>query len=637
MGKIIGIDLGTTNSLVAVVESGIPLVLADGRGQRLTPSVVHVPASGEPVVGWEARRGRVAHPETTVTSIKRFMGRRGDEVNSNGDTMAYPVRAEGSGPVTVPLQGRDWLPEELSAEILKTLRTIAAEGMIERPEAAVITVPAYFNDAQRNATRKAGELAGLRVERIINEPTAAALAYGLNSLKEKSKVAVYDLGGGTFDLSILELNEGVFQVLATCGNTRLGGDDIDRALVDHFAEQIGQEVGPSAAAEPAILARLAEAVEEAKVRLSKELKVAITLPFLTPEFSFEYTLTREELECLAKPIVTRTREYCLKALADAGLASGDLDQLILVGGQTRMPLVREFASGVFGCDEGGPELNTSQNPDEAIALGAAIQGGILCGDFSGMLLLDVTPLSLGIETFGGLMNVIIPRNTTLPVKRGEAFTTVADYQKEVLIHVLQGEREKAADNWSLGRFTLEFEPQPKGVAKVGVQFELEFEPGKRGAARVGVQFEIDADGILHVLARDLKTGNEKLVEMSSAVEVDDAEVQQMIEESVEHAFDDIEDRRWIEAKLRAEQTTTATRKGLESLGDELEEDQRGAIEPALASVESLLAGRENGDAVTATQLREANSKLDAATQPLAGLMMDRVMAEMLEKRGVLPG
>ena len=263
---------------------------------------------------------------------------------------------------------------------------------------------------------------------------------------------------------------------------------------------------------------------------SKELKVAITLPFLTPEFSFEYTLTREELECLAKPIVTRTREYCLKALADAGLASGDLDQLILVGGQTRMPLVREFASGVFGCDEGGPELNTSQNPDEAIALGAAIQGGILCGDFSGMLLLDVTPLSLGIETFGGLMNVIIPRNTTLPVKRGEAFTTVADYQKEVLIHVLQGEREKAADNWSLGRFTLEFEPQPKGVAKVGVQFE------------------IDADGILHVLARDLKTGNEKLVEMSSAVEVDDAEVQQMIEESVEHAFDDIEDRRWIAAK-----------------------------------------------------------------------------------------
>ena len=619
VGNIIGIDLGTTNSLVAIVESGIPLVLADGQGRRLTPSVVRVPVSGDPIVGWEAKRGRAVHPETTVTSIKRFMGRRGGEVDSTGDTMAYPIRAEGSGPVAVPLHGRDWSPEELSAEILKALRTIAAEGMIDRPEAAVITVPAYFNDAQRNATRNAGELAGLRVERIINEPTAAALAYGLGSLKEKSKIAVYDFGGGTFDLSILELNEGVFQVLATCGNTRLGGDDIDRALVDHLAEQIGQAAGPSAPGAPVMRARLAEAAEEAKARLSAETETAIALPFLTPEFSFEHTLTREQLERLAKPVVTRTREYCLKALADTGLASGDLDQVILVGGQTRMPLVCEFASEVFGCGAGGPELNTSQNPDEAIALGAAIQAGILCGDFSGMLLLDVTPLSLGIETFGGLMNVIIPRNTTIPVKRGEAFTTVADYQKDVLIHVLQGEREKAADNWSLGRFTLEFEPQPKGVAKVGVQFE------------------IDADGILHVLARDLKTGNEKIVEMASAVEVDDAEVQQMIEESVEHAFDDIEDRRWIEARLRAEQTTAATRKGLESFGGELVGDQRGAVESALAVVEDLLAGKERGDSVMAATLKEANGKLDAATQPLAELMMDQVMAEMLEKRGVLPG
>ena len=619
MGKIIGIDLGTTNSLVAIVESGIPLVLADGQGRRLTPSVVRVSAAGEPVVGWEAKRGRVAHPEMTVTSIKRFMGRRGDEVDSIVAASAYAIRAEGSGPVAVPLHGRDWSPEELSAEILKALRTIAAEGMIDRPEAAVITVPAYFNDAQRNATRNAGELAGLRVERIINEPTAAALAYGLGSLKEKSKVAVYDFGGGTFDLSILELNEGVFQVLATCGNTRLGGDDIDRVLIEHLAEQIGQAGGPSAATDPAIWARLAEAAAEAKARLSTETETAIALPFLTSEFSFEYTLTREQLERLAKPVVARTREYCLKALADAGLASSDLDQVILVGGQTRMPLVREFASGVFGCGGGGPELNTSQNPDEAIALGAAIQAGILSGDFSGMLLLDVTPLSLGIETFGGLMNVIIPRNTTIPVKRGEAFTTVADYQKEVLIHVLQGEREKAADNWSLGRFTLEFEPQPKGVAKVGVQFE------------------IDADGILHVLARDIKTGNEKLVEMASAVEVDDAEVQQMIEESVEHAFDDIEERRWIEAKLRAEQTAAATRKGLESLGGELADDQRGAIESALAAVELLLAKRGRDKAVTAAELKEANGNLDDATQPLAELMMDRVMAEMLEKRGVLPG
>ena len=619
VGKIIGIDLGTTNSLVAIVESGIPLVLADGQGRRLTPSVVRVPSGGEPVVGWEAKRARAAHPEKTITSIKRFMGRRGDEVDSATDSPAYPIRANGRAPVAVSLHGREWSPEDLSAEILKALRAIAAEGMIDRPEAAVITVPAYFNDAQRNATRKAGELAGLRVERIINEPTAAALAYGLNSLKEKTKVAVYDLGGGTFDLSILELNKGVFQVLATCGNTRLGGDDIDRVLMEHLAEQIGQVGGPIVAGDPALWARLAEAAEEAKARLSSETETAIELPFLTPGFSFKHLMTREQLERLAKPVVKRTREYCLKAMADAGLANDELDQVILVGGQTRMPLVREFAAEVFGCSDGGPELNTSQNPDEAIALGAAIQAGILSGDFSGMLLLDVTPLSLGIETFGGLMNVILPRNTTIPVKRGEAFTTVADYQKEVLIHVLQGEREKAADNWSLGRFTLEFEPQPKGAAKVGVQFE------------------IDADGILHVLARDIKTGNEKLVEMASAVEVDDAEVQQMIEESVEHAFDDIEERRWIEAKLRAEQTTEATCKGLESLGDELAADQREAIKSALAVVESLLAKREREEPATAAELKEANVKLDAATQPLAERMMDRVMEEMLEKRGVLPG
>jgi len=619
VGKIIGIDLGTTNSLVAVVDSGIPLVLADDQGRRLTPSVVRVPASGDPVVGWEAKRARAAHPETTITSIKRFMGRRASDLDSTEDALGYPVRAEGNAPVTVPLHGREWTPEEVSAEILKVLKTLAGEGMIELPEAAVITVPAYFNDAQRNATRKAGELAGLRVERIINEPTAAALAYGLNSLKEKSKIAVYDLGGGTFDLSILELNKGVFQVLATCGNTRLGGDDIDRALVGFLSEQLGQAGGPAVTKDAGIAARLAEAAEEAKIRLSTETETTIALPFLTPEFSFEFELSREQLERLAKPVVALTREYCLKALTDAGLASEDLDQVILVGGQSRMPLVREFASEIFGCGDGKPELNTTQNPDEAVALGAAIQGGILSGDFSDLLLLDVTPLSLGIETFGGLMNVIIPRNTTIPVKRGEAFTTVADYQKDVLIHVLQGEREKAADNWSLGRFTLEFEPQPKGMAKMGVQFE------------------IDADGILHVLARDIKTGNEKIVEMRSAVDVDDDDVQQMIEESVEHAFDDIEERRWVEAQLRAEQTTEATRKGLETYGGELPEEQRAEIETALAEVAALLTEKEKGGTVTAASLKDSNARLDSATQPLAELMMDRVMEQMLEKRGVLPG
>ena len=618
VAKIIGIDLGTTNSLVAVVDSGIPLVLADGQGRRLTPSVVQIPPSGEPIVGWEAKRSRAAQPEITITSIKRFIGCRGGDVNLAKDLLAYPITANEKNSVTVPLHGREWSPEELSAEILKKLKTIASEGMIDKPEAAVITVPAYFNDAQRNATRKAGKLAGLKVERIINEPTAAALAYGLNSLKEKSKIAVYDFGGGTFDLSILELNQGVFQVLATCGNTRLGGDDIDRELVVFLSKKIVESGGPLVEENANMLARLNESAETAKIQLTTHLETPITLPFLTPEFSFEFVLSREQLESLSKSVIKKTREYCLKALADANLNNNDLDQVILVGGQTRMPLVREFAAEVFACDQGKPELNTSQNPDEAVALGAAIQGGILSGDYSDLLLLDVTPLSLGIETFGGLMNVIIPRNTTIPVKRGEAFTTVADYQKDVLIHVLQGERERALDNWSLGRFTLEFEPQPKGMAKVGVQFE------------------IDADGILHVLARDIKTGNEKIVEMRSAVDVEDADVQQMIEESVEHAFDDIEERRWIEAKLRIEQTVEATLKGLEAYGSQLPKKQCGEIEAALTEAESLLTEKEKGGAVTAASLKEFNAKLDSVTQPLADLMMDKVMEQMLEKKGVLP-
>ena len=618
VAKIIGIDLGTTNSLVAVVDSGIPLVLADGQGRRLMPSVVCIPASGDPIVGWEAKRSREVQPETTVTSIKRFIGRRGGDVNLAKEFLAYPITNIEKTPITIPLHGCEWSPESLSAEILKTLKIIASEGMLDKPEAAVITVPAYFNDAQRNATRKAGELAGLKVERIINEPTAAALAYGLNSLKEKSKIAVYDFGGGTFDLSILELNKGVFQVLATCGNTRLGGDDIDCKLAEFLSRQIINLGGPLVEENANMLARLGEAVEAAKIQLSTDSETTISLPFLTQEFSFEFVLSREQLESLSKPVIKKTREYCLKALADAGLKSNDLDQVILVGGQTRMPLVREFAAEVFGCDQGKPELNISQNPDEAVALGAAIQGGILSGDYNDLLLLDVTPLSLGIETFGGLMNVIIPRNTTIPVKRGEAFTTVADYQKDVLIHVLQGERERVPDNWSLGRFTLEFEPQPKGMAKVGVQFE------------------IDADGILNVLARDIKTGNEKVVEMRSAVDVDDADVQQMIEESVEHAFDDIEERRWIEAKLRLEQTTAATLKGMEAYGSDLPEDQQREIEIALTEAEGLLSEKEKGGALTATSLKEFNSKLDSVTKPLADLMMDKVMEQMLKKQGVLP-
>ena len=630
MSKIVGIDLGTTNSLVATVDSGIPYVIADADGRRLTPSVVHWPvAEVEPLVGAAANRVRVLKPAETVYSVKRFIGRRAAELSAEDKTITYPLNADGLGAVTIPIHGKNFTPEEVSAEVLKKLKRDAEAALSETVTRAVITVPAYFNDAQRNATKRAGELAGLTVERIINEPTAAALAYGLDKLKEKSKIAVYDLGGGTFDLSILELNEGVFQVLSTNGNTRLGGDDLDKRLVDFLDEKSG------VVTTPIILSRIREAAEAAKIKLSSETDVEITLPFLTPDFSFSYKLTRSELESLTRDIVARTRPHCLRALADAKLEANDLDQVILVGGQTRMPLVRQLVGEWFGCAEfeeergglrlgegyhkrSGPLLNTSQNPDEAVALGAAIQAEILSGGFKNVLLLDVTPLSLGLETFGGLFNVIIPRNSTIPVKAGEMFTTAMDQQRAMLIHVLQGERERAQDNWSLGKFTLEFESAPRGVA------------------RVGVQFEIDANGILHVLARDTKTGREKVVEMKSAVDVDDAAVTRMVEESVEHAFDDLATRRWVEQKLKAQELLTATRKGLAGCRAELEPDYVNQVEAALKVVEVALA-TEVADSGSGDlkQLQAACAALDEATKPLAELLMDKAMEAMLRRRGAI--
>ena len=600
MSPIVGIDLGTTNSLIGAMDAGFPILLADADGERLTPSVVHFPHAGEPLAGRPAARMRALDPAATVWSVKRFIGRR---VGEEADDVGYALAGERGAPVRVRVRDREFSPEEISALILKKLRADAERALGCEITRAVITVPAYFNDAQRNATKAAGELAGFTVERIVNEPTAAALAYGLDKLGDRSKIAVFDLGGGTFDISILELNEGVFQVLATNGNTRLGGDDIDAALVESLRRDallrvpdLAENAGTQERVQPD--GRLREAAIAAKHRLSFEEAAVIELPFFSGAESFTRTLTRADLERIALPIVEKTRAHCLRALQDAKLTPVDLDEVILVGGQTRMPLVREFVRAIFQ-----REPNISQNPDEAVALGATIQAGVLSGAVQNVVLLDVTPLSLGIETFGGLMNVIIPRNSTIPIKAGEMFTNAVAGQQSMLIKVLQGERELARDNWALGGFELEFERAPKGHA------------------RVGVQFEIDANGILHVLARDTKTGAQKTVEMTSAVDVSDEAVEKMLEESLEHAFEDMSDRVFVEAKLKSDELLPAVRQALAQVGEALTADERALIAQRVEEVEAAIA------AGAGQPLKRANTALDDATQRLATLLIERAMAE----------
>jgi molecular chaperone DnaK len=595
MSLILGIDLGTTHSLVGVVDSGFPILLADGEGQRLTPSAVHYPASGTSQVGRAALRARAADPSRTVTSVKRLLGRR----ESEGDWRPpYDLRALGVTPV------------EVSAAILKHLRDIAERALEQTITRAVITVPAYFNDAQRAATKKAGEQAGLTVERIVSEPTAAALAYGLDKLSERSKIAVYDLGGGTFDVSILELREGLFQVLSTAGDTQLGGDDVDRILADWIWRQADFISAPDYQALPtAIQVRLVEAAELAKRRLSAEESTEISLPFIWEQHSLQLTLSRPDLEKLAQPWVARTRQHCLRALSDARLTAAELDQVVLVGGSTRMPVVRRQVAEIFG-----QEPNVSQNPDEAVALGAVIQAGILAGTLRNVLLLDVTPLSLGIETFGGLMNVIIPRNTTIPCKAGEMFTNAVSNQQEMLIRVLQGERELANDNWELGR--------------IGVPFPS----GPKGSARVGVQFSIDANGIFHVLARDTATQRDVILEIqNTAVDVADEKVERMISESVEYAFEDMNERIWTEARLKAEELLPAVDQALDQLGSELSPGEIQLIQTCAVQVKTLLHAPEHD----IKALKAATQTLDDATQQLAVMLVDKAMEESLQRRGIL--
>jgi len=598
MSFILGIDLGTTNSLVGAVDSGFPILLADADGQRLTPSVVNYAEDGAVTVGWKALRQRALYPQRTVFSVKRLIGRREGE----GDWRPpYDLATLGKTPM------------EVSADVLRHLKEIAERALETEVSRAVITVPAYFNDAQRNATKRAGELAGLTVERILSEPTAAALAYGLDKLEDRKKIAVYDLGGGTFDISILEMRDGVFQVLATAGDTQLGGDDIDRAFAEwilkrsdegNAATAVCDKNSDAASQRKAVL--LAAAAEDAKKKLSSIEEVTIEIPFLEEDRHLSVPATRADLERVALPIIERTRKHCLRALTDAKVSLEDLDEVILVGGMTRMPRVRTLVKEIFN-----REPNVSQNPDEAVAMGAVIQAGILSGSLRNVVLLDVTPLSLGIETFGGLMNIIIPRNTTIPCKAGEMFTNAVANQSEMLIRVLQGEREMAKDNWELGRIA------------------VPFPPGEKGSARVGVQFSLDANGILQVLARDTATNTDTVLEIqSSAVDVDDARVEKMIAESVDFAFEDMNERIWTEARMKSEELLTSVDEALTQCAELLEPKDVKQIQECAAQVHTVM----NAEPHDSRALKAANQALDDATQSLAVLLVERAMEAALERK-----
>ena len=573
--KILGIDLGTTNSLVGVVDSGFPILFADKNGSRITPSVVSYSPDDVPIVGEAAKRMLSISPESTIASVKRKMGSK----------KSYHIH------------GKSMTPEQVSADILIHLRDVAEEASGENFSKAVITVPAYYNDAQRTSTKRAAEIAGLEVVRIISEPTAAAIAFGLDKMGDRSRIAVYDLGGGTFDVSILELSDGVFQVLSTSGDTELGGDDVDAVLADFIYHKAENKKLSEASVEVKIL--FSNAARRCKEALSLAKEYELKIPFYDGQKSFEMIFGLDLFNQLVTPLIEKTVKHCQKALMDSGLEKKDLDSIILVGGSSRILKVHDLVEQFF---EKSPDL--SQNPDESVALGAVIQAGVLSGALKEVILLDVTPLSLGVETFGGLMNVIIPRNTTIPVKRGELFTNAVANQRSMSINVLQGEREMAIDNWKLG------------------EFEIEFDSSSRGEARVGVEFSLDADGILTVLARDTFTGNEKVISInSSAVDVEDERVEKMVNESIEFAFDDMNQRIFAEAKLKSDELLPAVDNGLELVGNDLSSETIEDIRSKLEAVRKALEGD------CSRSLKEANDALDKATEPMAVLIIEKTLED----------